>query len=81
MVTLELSKIGNSVGGTFPQETLRALHVDAGDTPFSTEAPGGFRHTPYDLTFGRQMAAAEEMMRQHRDVLRKPAKRSLDGSN
>ena len=75
MVTLKLRKIGNSVGVTFPQETLRALHVDDGDTLFLTEAPGGFRLTPYDPTFERQMTAAEEIMRQNRDVLRELAKR------
>jgi putative addiction module antidote len=75
MVTLKLRKIGNSVGVTFPQETLRALRVDDGDTLFLTEAPGGFRLTPYDPKFERQMAAAEEVMRQNRDVLRELAKR------
>ena len=75
MVTLKLRKIGNSVGVTFPHETLRALRVDEGDTLFLTEAPGGFRLTPYDPTFERQMAAAEEIMRQNRDVLRELAKR------
>jgi hypothetical protein len=37
---------------------------------FLTEAPGGFRLTPYDPEFERQMTLAEEVMHDDRDVLR-----------
>lgn len=46
-----------------------------GDTLFLTEAPdGGFRITAYDPDFERQMALAEDIMHDDREVLRALAK-------
>ena len=40
-----------------------------------TEAPGsGYRLTPYDPDFARQMALADDVMRDDREVLRALAK-------
>lgn len=74
MVALKLRKVGNSVGATFPQEALSALHVGEGDTLFLTPAPGGYRVTPYDPAFERQMTLAREIMKQDRNLLRELAK-------
>jgi putative addiction module antidote len=74
MVALKLRKVGNSVGTTFPQEALAALGVHEGDTVFLTPAPGGFRLTPYDPSFERQMTLAREIMKQDRNLLRELAK-------
>jgi len=74
MVTLKLRKVGNSVGATFPQEALTALNVDVGDTVFLTPAPGGYRITPYDPTFERQMEIARDVMKEDRNLLRELAK-------
>jgi putative addiction module antidote len=74
MVALKLRKVGNSVGATFPQEALAALQVGEGDTVFLTPAPGGFRLTPYDPNFERQMTVAREIMKQDRNLLRELAK-------
>ena len=42
-----------------------------GDTVYLTEAPdGGYRLTPYNPDFQRQMARAEQIMHDYRDVLR-----------
>ena len=46
-----------------------------GDTLFLTEAPGGFRLTPYDPTFERQMKMAREIMKTDRNMLRELANR------
>jgi putative addiction module antidote len=74
MVALKLRKVGNSVGATFPQEALSALQVGEGDTLFLTSTPGGYRITPYDPDFERQMTVAREIMKQDRNLLRELAK-------
>jgi len=70
MNSLKLTKIGNSVGATFPKELLARMHVGPGDTIFVTEAPGGYLVTPYDPEFERQMTLAEDVMKRRRSVLR-----------
>jgi len=74
MVALKLRKVGNSVGATFPQEALAALQVGEGDTLYLTPAPGGYRITPYDPQFEKQMSLAREIMKQDRNLLRELAK-------
>jgi putative addiction module antidote len=75
MVALKVRKIGNSVGVTFAREVLTAMHVAEGDTIFVTDAPGGFRLTPYDPEFERQMGLAREIMKTNRNMLRELANR------
>jgi putative addiction module antidote len=75
MVALKLRKVGNSVGVLLPQETLAALHLNVDDTVFLTESPDGYRMTPYDPTFERQMKIAETVMKRDRNMLRELAKR------
>jgi putative addiction module antidote len=74
MTTLKLRQIGNSVGLILPKETLSRLNVDAGDTLYMTDAPGGVHLTPYDPGFEKQMALARQIMKEDRDVLRELAK-------
>jgi hypothetical protein len=51
------------------------LKVQKGDTVYLTEAPeGGYRITPYNPDFERQMKLAEEIMHDDRDILRALAK-------
>lgn len=76
MVALKVRKIGNSEGVTFPREVLAAMHLTQGDTVFLTEAAGGgFRLTPYDPEFQRQMGLAREIMKANRNMLRELADR------
>lgn len=75
MVALKLRKVGNSVGVVLPRETLAALQVDEGDTLYLTNAPDGFRVTPYDPEFERQMVIARQIMKEDRNMLRELAKR------
>jgi putative addiction module antidote len=57
-----------------PKEALAKLKVAKGDFVFLTESPDGFRITPYDPTFERQMKLANKIMRERRDVFRELAK-------
>jgi len=74
MITLKLTRVGNSVGMVLPKDALARLHVDVGDTVYLTEAPDGFRLTPYDPEFALQFSAAERIMKQRRAALRELAK-------
>ncbi len=74
MTSLKLNRIGNSVGVILPKEVLAKLRVQEGDMLYLTEAPDGYRVTPHDPEFARQMEVAEQVMRKNRDVLRQLAK-------
>lgn len=75
MFTLKLRRVGTSTGTVFPKEMLARLHVGSGDTVYVTEAPdGSFRLTPYNPVFAEQMAIAEEIMREDKDILHALAK-------
>jgi putative addiction module antidote len=74
MTTLKLIQIGNSVGVILPKEILARLKLEKGETLFVTDAPGGVTLTPYDADFERQLAAARDIMKRRRNVLRELAK-------
>jgi putative addiction module antidote len=74
MTALKLSRIGNSVGVVLPKDVLARLRVQEGDRLYLTESPDGYRITPFDPEFARQMELAEQVMRENRDVLRQLAK-------
>jgi putative addiction module antidote len=74
MLTLKLTQIGNSVGFVLPKEAVAQLKVEKGDVVYLTDAPDGYRLTPYDPEFETQMAAAERIMKKRRNVLRALAK-------
>ena len=75
MVMLKVRKVGNSLGFSAPQEVWTSLGVTEGDTVFFTASPDGFRLTPYDPEFERQMKVAREVMKEDRNMLRELAKR------
>jgi putative addiction module antidote len=70
LVKLKVRKVGNSLGVTLPAEAAQALHVKEGDTLYLTDAPGGFRVTPYDPDFAKTMEVAEGFMRRYKNALR-----------
>jgi len=74
MVKLKVTTIGSSVGVVLPKEVLARLKVSKGDSLFLTESPEGFRITPYDSEFEKQMSMARDFMRKRRNVLRELAK-------
>jgi putative addiction module antidote len=75
MFALKLRKVGNATGVILPQEALAALNVGEGDTLFFTQSPDGYRITPYDPAFQRQMEVAEMVMKRDRNALRELAKK------
>jgi putative addiction module antidote len=74
MTKLKLTTIGNSAGVVLPKEVLARLKLDKGDSVYLTEAPDGYRLTPYDPEFERQMETARKIMKRRRAVLRELAK-------
>ncbi len=74
MIALKLTQIGNSTGVVLPKEALEKMNVSKGDVIYLTETPDGFRITPYDSEFERQMTVAKEVMKKRRNVLRELAK-------
>ena len=71
MVTLKVTTVGASAGVILTKEVMAHLKVQKGDTLYLTESPdGGYRLTPYDPDFGRQMKLAEDIMHDDREILR-----------
>ena len=75
MQALKIRKVGNSLGLVLPKEVVARLKVVEGDTVYLTDAEDGYRITPMDASFAEQMAAAEDIMREDRDVLRELSNR------
>lgn len=74
MVELTLQKIGNSVGVVLPKEVRNRMRLEAGDRVFLVETESGWRITPYDPEFEKQMREAEKVAKKYRDALRDLAK-------
>ncbi|QDQ88164.1 AbrB/MazE/SpoVT family DNA-binding domain-containing protein [Alcaligenaceae bacterium SJ-26] len=66
---LKITAVGNSAGVILPKELLTRLRLEKGDELFAIETPDGIRLTAYDPTLAAQMAVAEEVMREDRQVL------------
>lgn len=73
MVRLKVTTVGNSLGVVLSKEVLAKLRVEKGDTLYGTETPNGIELSAYDPEFAAQMDAAEAIMREDRDVLKKLA--------
>jgi putative addiction module antidote len=75
MLSFKVTTVGASAGFILTKEAMARLKVKKGDTVYLTEAPGGgYRLTPYNPEFERQMALAEEIMHEDREILRALAK-------
>ena len=75
MISFKLTTVGSSEGFIVNKEAKARLGVQKGDTVYLTEAPGGgYRLTPYNPDFERQMALAEQIMHDDREILRVLAK-------
>ncbi len=70
MLSFKVTTVGSSTGFILNKEAMARLGLKKGDKIFLTEAPGGYRLTPYDPDFERQMKAAEQIMHDDRDILR-----------
>jgi len=75
MLTFKVTTVGASAGFILTKEAMARLKVQKGDTVYLTESPeGGYRITPYNPDFERQMKLAEEIMHDDRNILRALAK-------
>lgn len=75
MLSFKVTTVGSSAGIILTKEAMARLGIEKGDTLYMTEAPdGSYRITPYDPEFERQMAHAEKVMHDDREVLRALAK-------
>ncbi len=75
MLALKITTVGSSAGLILSKEAMARLKVKKGDTLYLTEAPdGGYRLTPYNPDFERQMRLAEDIMHDDREILRALAK-------
>lgn len=74
MITLKARAVGNSTGVTLPREVTERLKIQSGDSLYLTESPDGYRLTPYNPKFARQMEKAESLMRRYKDAARQLAK-------
>jgi putative addiction module antidote len=70
---VKITTVGNSAGIVLPKELLSHMNVEKGDTLYVTKTQDGIQLIPYEESFGAQMEAAREVMRENRDVLRKLA--------
>lgn len=71
---LKLTRIGNSIGMVLPKEIRDRLKLGAGDTVYLTETPEGYKISPYDEEFARQMEVGRKVMKDYRQVLHELAK-------
>ncbi len=75
MLKFKVTTVGASEGLILNKEAKRILNVKKGDILYLTEAPdGAMRITPFNPEFERQMAMAEDIMREDREILRVLAK-------
>ena len=71
MLRFKVMTVGASSGFVLTREALARLGVRKGDVIYLTEAPdGGYRLTPYNPDFERQMNLAEGVMHDDREILR-----------
>ncbi len=75
MLVLKVHKVGNSLNLRLPRDAASQLRVSEGDVVYLTEtADGGYRITPFDPEFSRQMELARKVQAKHRDALHELAK-------
>ena len=74
MVKLKVTTVGSSTGVVLPKEVLARLNIEKGDSLFLTDAPDGYRITPYNPDFDRQMTLVRRVMNERRNVLSELAK-------
>ena len=74
MVELKVRRFGNSLGVVLPKEVVNRLQTGDGQQLFLIEAPDGYRLTPYDPSFEKKMAKAEDIIGRYRNTLHELSK-------
>jgi putative addiction module antidote len=73
--TLQIRKIGNSIGFILPKEMAARLNLKEGDKLFPIEQPGGgLILTPHDPDFEKAMEVARRGMKRYHNALAELAK-------
>jgi putative addiction module antidote len=70
MPKLKVTTVGASAGIILNKEVMARLKVKKGDFLYLTEAPDGYRLTPYNPDFERQIELAEDIMHDDREFLK-----------
>ncbi len=70
MPKLKVTTVGASAGIILNKEVMARLKVKKGDSLYLTEAPDGYRITPYNPDFERQIQLAEDIMHDDREILK-----------
>lgn len=71
MLKVKVTQVGNSMGILLPKEALNRLNSAKGDTLYLVEGPEGYTLTPYSQDFDEQMTAANKVMKNYKNALRK----------
>ena len=71
---IKLRKVGNSVAFIVPKEVRNKMGVKEGDAVYLVETKDGYRMTPYDPEFSKQMELARKVQAKHKDALHELAK-------
>ena len=71
---IKLRKVGNSVAFIVPKEVRTKMGVKEGDAVYLVETKDGYRMTPYDPEFSKQMELARKVQAKHKDALHELAK-------
>ena len=73
--SLQVRKIGNSIGFILPKDTAARLDLKEGDRVFIVDQPGGgFVLTPHDPDFEKAMEVARRGMKRYHNALAELAK-------
>ncbi|TVQ44119.1 MAG: AbrB/MazE/SpoVT family DNA-binding domain-containing protein [Gloeocapsa sp. DLM2.Bin57] len=70
---LKLTKIGDSLGTTFPQEIMEKLNWQEGDTLYVNETTEGIELTSCGSEFEAVMEASQEITHRYHNALRELA--------
>lgn len=73
MNVLKVTTVGNSLGVILPKEILERLQVGKEDSLCVIETKNGIQLTAYDPVFAQQVEAAERVIDEDRDALKKLA--------
>ena len=73
MNCLAIRKIGNSSGIVLPKGILNKLNCGTGDKLYIVETQNGIELTPYNPDFAKDMALADSIIAQNKNVLKKLA--------
>lgn len=73
MTSVNVRKIGNSLGVVLSRDVIASLGVGSGDKLFLTKTKRGYEISPYDPEFVKQVSAAEQITKKRRNMLRKLA--------